>query len=479
MPTEKLNGYQVAKIIETYDNSQYVTNEAYYQGSNPTILSKSYSGDPDNRVPLPFGRRTVLDIMGYAFKPGNVNYIFDTIEENNEAEIEKIKEVFEDNRENMVSAEIFQDALIKGEGAELVYWEGGESLPQFVQIPREQCIFIYEDTVKRTLKYSIRYYTSTVINSDGKADEIKHADVYYPDTIEFFERKKTATNETVDPQIDTQTNTTEKTGAYTLVTEEPHFFGAVPLYPYRLNADRLGVFQPSIKMIDAMDDMTSDSILNALERFNDHYLALSKKLTATDVENIKETHVFDDLGGREEGNFVEFINRVMDINSTLEGFKTYERLYYELTGIPNLSDEKFHSQSGIAILYALIPFENLVTTFEVYFNIGMQYRLNLLNTVLGTNLKAEIEWNRNLPVDIMSRINEIVTLKREGLISTETALNRLPDQLIGDAEIEVEKIKAEKEENMALFETSMSEPTEEEDETDENTEVVEEDETRQ
>lgn len=457
----KYNGLQIAKIIQTYQNTQYETNAAYYLGSNPTITNKDFNGTPDNRVPLPFARRTVLDVLGYAYKPGYVNYVFDVIDDNNEQEVEKIEEIFEENIENMVSAEIFQDTLVKGEGAELIYFDGsktknGYMLPKFVKIPREQVIFLYEDDIEEKLKCSIRFYTSTIINDMGEAQKVKHADVYYKDIIQFFELKDYSIENTVDPQLDTQVNTVNKANTFQLVYEEKHFFGDIPLYPYRINSDRMGVFQPAIPIIDAMDDMTSDSILNALGRFNDHYLTLSKKLDAVSVQDIKEKKIFDDLGT--DGDFVQFINRQMDINSTVEGFKTYERLYYELTGIPQLSDEKFHAQSGIAILYALIPFENLVSTMQVYFDKGLKYRLKLINNLLKTAVKAKIEWKRNIPDDTSAKINEIMMLKREGLISTETALSRLPMELIDDVELEMEKIKTEKEENMALFESNFTEP---------------------
>lgn len=458
---ERINGQQVGKIIQTYDNSQYITNEAYYQGSNVTILTKTYNGQPDNRIPLPFGRRTVMNIMGYSYKPGYVNYVFENLE-NKEESIKKIEEIFEENKENIVSAEIYQDALVKGQGAELMWWEGGDTLPQFVQIPREQCIFIYEDTVKEKLKYSIRYYTSKTVDNNGEIVEVRHADVYYPDMIQFYESKSYSQTEEIDPQLTTQRNTTDTNSAYNLIREEPHFFGDVPLYPYDINSDKIGVFQPSIRIIDAIDDMSSDSVVNALGRFNDAILTLSKQLADDVIANIKDYRIMDNMGSREEGNFVEYVNRNIDIGSSIEGIKLYERLYYELTGVPNLSDEKFHAQSGIAIMYALIPFENQISTFEVYFNEGLMYRLQLINNLFNMDLQATIEWKRNLPENIQEKINEVILLKNAGLVSDETLLRRLPEEIVDDVELELEKVKEQREENIAMFENRMDEPMDEE-----------------
>ena len=37
-----LTGSQVGSIIDSFDNSQYITNEAYYQGQNLTLLNKDF-----------------------------------------------------------------------------------------------------------------------------------------------------------------------------------------------------------------------------------------------------------------------------------------------------------------------------------------------------------------------------------------------------------------------------------------------------
>ena len=133
--------------------------------------------------------------------------------------------------------------------------------------------------------------------------------------------------------------------------------------------------RPAISIIDILDNFGSDSIANAIDRFNETLMLFSKKLDSDTAESIKEYNIIDDLGSKIEGHFVEFLNRNMDINSTVEGFKIFERLYYELVGVPNLHDEKFGTKSGIAILYSLVPFENQVATFEMYFNRGLLYRI--------------------------------------------------------------------------------------------------------
>lgn len=461
-----LTSSQLVRIIQNNDNSQYITNEAYYQGKNPTIIQKDYDGVPDNRIPLPFARRTINDIVGYAYKPGNVRYTFDNAENSDES-IELIKQILDYNDEEIISGEIFQDALIKGEGCELQFVYDG--MPQFVQIPREQCIFIWKDQIKDELDYSIRYYETKTVDTDGSTIIIKHADVYYSDRIDYYEWKQIAANQDIDPQIKAQrTDEDTHTLSYRFIRSEEHYYEHVPLYPYRINSDLIGVFQPSNSIIDTLDNFGSDSIANAIDRFNETLMLLSKKIDSDTAENIKEYKIIDDLGPKMEGHFVEFLNRQMDITSTVEGFKIFERLYYELTGVPNLNDEKFNAKSGIAILYALVPFENAVSTYQMYFTRGLQHRIDLLNVICNklfnmapiiTNLK----WERNLPLDLQSLVNEIVTLKSAGILSDETLLKMLPDSIVEDVEYELEKVAEQKEKNMEMFNLRFQEPQEEDD----------------
>jgi SPP1 family phage portal protein len=204
-----------------------------------------------------------------------------------------------------------------------------------------------------------------------------------------------------------------------------------------------------------MDDFGSDSIANEIKRFNDTIMLLSKKIEDTTGENIKDYKIFDNLGGKEEGNFVEYLNRQMDITSTVEGFQLFERLYYELTGVPNLSDDKFNVKSGIAILYALVPFENLVSKFEIYFSRGLLHRLELINNIMvtlnKTPVKATLKWERNLPLDLQHIVDIVAKAKETGLLSDETLLKMFPEKVVTDVAEELEAVAEQKKKAIEEF----------------------------
>ncbi|MCP3678924.1 MAG: phage portal protein, partial [Gammaproteobacteria bacterium] len=223
-----------------------------------------------------------------------------------------------------------------------------------------------------------------------------------------------------------------------------------------------------IPIIDKLDDLGSDSIANAIDQFNDTILLLSKSIQESDVDKIKEWKILDDLGGKEEGNFAEFLQRNLNIEATLKSTETFERWYYELTGIPNLNDEKFNVKSGIAIAYALTNFENLVTTMEIYFTKSLQYRLKLIVNALrffgyiSEDVEATLDWTRNLPFDLREKTEVAAILKKEGLLSDETILKLFPKTLIANPVEEIKKRAEEKkqafQDNQDAVESMIKEP---------------------
>lgn len=462
-----LTGKQLTAIIKDYDNKQYAINETYYKGKNVEILTKGATKakdniKPNNIIPLPFARRTINDLMGYAYRPGNVSYMFD--ENQNEKSIETIKEIFENNDEPLESSEIFQDASIKGEGAELLYF--ADEQIQFAKVPREQCIFKYKDTIKdNELEHAIRFYKIIEVQTDGKDLIVHKAEVYTKTRIDYYQWEEKKDLRELSQKRDDEKFDTNFDKDYVYIESQLHPFGAVPLYPYKINSDKLGVFEPSIPLIDKLDGFGSDSIANSIDQFNDTILLLSKKLTPDMVKKIADTKVLDGLGSKAEGNFAEFLQKALDIDSTLESTKLFERWYYELTGIPNLHGEKFGLKSGIAIAYALVPFENLVTNMEIYFSKSLKYRLKLINNALVyfdksfEPVEASLKWKRNLPFDLKERVDIVVALKQANLLSDETLLKMFPENMVKDAEQEIikrrqediEEVKAISQQQQAMF----------------------------
>ena len=134
-----------------------------------------------------------------------------------------------------------------------------------------------------------------------------------------------------------------------------------------------------------------------------------------------------------------------------------------MTACPDMSDENFMAQSGEAIKYKLVGFENNASSIVARFTKAIQRRIELICNVL--NLKAsEAVWRdininfvRNLPQNLTETINLVNSLK--GTVSDATLLSQIP--FVTDVQSELEAVQKEREANMAMYGFGLTEDSEE------------------
>ena len=135
---------------------------------------------------------------------------------------------------------------------------------------------------------------------------------------------------------------------------------------------------------------------------------------------------------------------------------------YKVTACPDMADETFLAQSGTALAYKLVGFENVASGIVARFTKAIQRRIELICNIL--DMKASdaiwrdinINFVRNLPVNTAETVQLVNSLK--GTVSDKTLLSQLP--FIDDVQAELEAVKAQKEENMSLY--NFSSPAEDE-----------------
>lgn len=231
-----------------------------------------------------------------------------------------------------------------------------------------------------------------------------------------------------------------------LVKEEPHYFGLVPVVEYKNNEQEVGDFETVIPLIDAYDKLESDS-LNDFEYFTDAYLVLSGvSADSDDIKQMKENRV---LLLDEDSSASWLIKNGNDTN--IQNIKDRVQTdIHKFAKVPDLSDESFSGNtSGIAIKYKLYGTETIISTKERKFQKGLQRRIELLFNILalkGMNYdwrSIDINFTRNLP----SNINEVADIvqKLAGTVSRETLLAQIP--CVTNITAEIERIKEENERN--------------------------------
>lgn len=120
---------------------------------------------------------------------------------------------------------------------------------------------------------------------------------------------------------------------------------------------------------------------------------------------------------------------------------------------PDFNDEKFMAQSGIAMRYKLVGFENQASAIEAQMRKALQRRIELITGIL--NLKGEesiwrdvsIIFHRNLPENINEDVQMVNSLR--GLVSDETLLSLLP--FIDDPKAELERVREQQAANMSMY----------------------------
>ena len=402
----------------------------YYEGKH-AILNKSYS-DPSkecNHIVTNFCKIIADTYSGYICgKP--VRY---TSNDN----IDDVQEAINYNDDNSENMQWISNALVYGVGYEL-QWLDKYAQVRYAQVSPLNAFAIFDNTLDSELLYFIRWY---------KADNFTDDDIYY---IELY----TASNKITYKAHGLN-------GQLELVAEEAHFFGDVPVSVFTINDNEENIFNSIISLNDAYNELQSSEI-DDFNAWVDAYLTLTGcDLEDEDIAAMKENRVLVLPDGASANWLVKNAADTQIVNM-LDNIK---KNCFKVTACPDMADDNFLAQSGTALAYKLVGFENVASGIVARFTKAIQRRIELICNVL--NLKAsEAVWRdininfvRNLPTNITETIQLVNALK--GTVSDATLLAQLP--FIDDVESELEAVQKQKEENMALY--SFGTHTHEEEET--------------
>ena len=397
--------------------------EKYLLGRNPTIVDKPETPSPDNRVPVPIGSRIVQIRKGYFAKPGNIRY---TSPDSNY--IERVKEIFDYNDEELKSSELYEMAAGLGYCFELLSYNMSGDIKQYVIDPRNGYMVRSEDLDMIPLGFA--YY---VYNIDTREETMT---VYYKNDILTYKK--------------------DNSNQWVVAEQMLHPFGDVPAVEYVCNRYALPIYFNVISLIDELDKTISNSYANELERFAQSYLLMLKRFNnATDpdtgltyMELLKDRRLFDGLG---EGESITDVNQAIGFltkpsrgQDAAEAADRYERLIYNMSMTADPNGENIGVSSGIALKLKLLPMEWATSGDEAYFSKGLQERLRLIGNVLFAleNASPEmvtINFIRNIPVDVMALAEEAGAL--QGILSKETILEQFPASIVPNVADELDRLE--------------------------------------
>ena len=391
----------------------------YYDGKH-AILEKSYvdSTKKCNRIVTNYCKIITDTYSGYICgKP--VSY-------SSNDDITDVQEVINYNDDNAENIAFCTNALTYGVAYEL-QWIDKYSKNRYSQVSPLNAFAIYDNTLDNNLLYFVRWYDSNSIDDD----EVKFVEVYDSKTIKTYKVRGIG-------------------GSLEFVEEVPHYFGDVPVSVFWLNEDTEdNIFNCIISLNDAYNELQSSEV-DDFSAFCDAYLTLvGMDADNDDISAMKENRVLI----LPEGGSAGWLTKNASDTQIVNMLDNIKKNIFKVTACPDMADESFLAQSGTALAYKLVGFENVASGIVAKFTKAIQRRIELTCNVL--NLKASdavwrdinINFVRNLPVNITETIQLVNSLK--GTVSDATLLSQLP--FIDDVQAELEAVQKQKKENIDIY----------------------------
>lgn len=364
---------------------------------------------PDNRIAVNFAKY-IVDTMNGFFIGIPIKI---TCDDKAVAGYVEFLDQYNDQDDN--NAELSKICSIYGKGYEMYYVDQEGKIGITYLTPMD-AFMIYDDSVLERPLYFVRLYIDT--------DNVLHGSVSDEEKVRYFVQK----------------------GKIVWEEEKAHGFSGVPATEYRENAERMGIFEPVLTMIDAYNKAVSEKA-NDVDYFADAYL----KILGTLLEEDEIKHIRDDriinFDGDTEKLIVEFLQKPNGDETQENLINRLEKLIFQISMVANISDENFGTSSGIALKYKLQAMSNLAKTKERKFTSGMnrRYKLIFSNPVSGMKeddwVKLKFKFTPNFPANILEESQIAGNLS--GITSQKTQLKVL--SVVDSVDEEIQQIEKEEE----------------------------------
>ena len=426
---DDLNSKRLTKIIRYHREHilpELKFNKGYYDGTGQQIMNRVLedTSKPNNKIVKNYCKTIVENFRGYIC---GIPITYSPVETGKE--IWQLIDVLKSNDYQNSDSEWLKNALIYGFAPQLCYINEKQE-KRFKNLSPEQVIPIYSADLDEELLYVIYYYPITDWDSDAWTERYS-INVYDAETISHFTCDSSFANLIPDGEI------------------ERHYFDEVPFSIFYLTDDGESIFKCVIGLQDAYNKLLSDSV-NDWESFVDAYLVLTNiTADAEDIAAMKENRVLL-LDDDATAAYLTKSTNDTKVDRLLEEINT---AIHTIANSPDFSSEEFGSgvSSGIALQFKLVGFNNIAANIETQFKKAIQHRIKLLNNVFTlVDMEAfdiDISFTHNLPQNIADVAETINKLR--GLVSDETLIAQLP--FVSDVNAELEKLEAQKENSISLY----------------------------
>ena len=364
---------------------------------------------PDNRIAVNFAKY-ITDTMNGFFIGNPIK-----LQSDDETVLDYVELLDQYNNQDDNNAELSKTCSIFGSGYEMYYVDENGQIGITYLTPIE-AFMIYDDSILQNPRYFVRLYLDT--------DNVVHGSVSDESTVKYFEIR----------------------GKLTFIPEyeHPHGFDGVPATEYLENAERQGIYESVLTMINAYNKAISEKA-NDVDYFADAYLkVLGTLLDEDEIKHIRDDRIIN-FDGDTEKVIVEFLQKPNGDETQEHLIDRLERLIFQISMVANISDENFGTSSGIALKYKLLAMSNLVKTKERKFTSGMnrRYKLIFSNPVSGMKkddwVKIRYQFTLNYPANLLEESQIAGNLA--GITSQETQLKVL--SVVDNVQQEIERMETE------------------------------------
>lgn len=389
-----------------------------YDGKH-SILQKAYADDSKecNHIVTNFCKIIADTYNGYI--------VGRPISYTSNQDIADIQECINYNDSNAEDIAFCKNALVYGVAYEL-QWIDSAAQVRFSQVNPLNAFAIFDNTLDSELLYFVRWYEVDCFDDNNEfiveaysATSCKRYKVHgIGGTLEFIE-------------------------------EIPHYFNDVPVSVFYLNEDESNIFDSVVSLNDAYNELQSAEI-DDFQAWVDSYLLLQGADADEDDLNKMKTNRTLILP---ESASAQWLTKNANDTQIVNMLENIKENIFKVSACPDMADDNFMAQSGTALAYKLVGFENVASGIVARFTKAIQRRIELICNIL--NLKAtdavwrdiNINFVRNLPVNITETIQLVNSLK--GTVSDKTLLSQIP--FIDDVDFELEAVQQQKKNNMDLF----------------------------
>lgn len=432
----------LTKLIRRFKSEQipvFIKEQKYYEVKTEILSRTMTDGKPNNQLAHGFCRYiTNMATSYFAGKP--IRYSFTAKSKDDEQETAKYKEalltVLKQNYIDSLNFEVSKEASKKGIGFYLMFSNESSEL-RIKKMDAETIIPIYSSSLDEFLEAAVHIWSDYDIDGLLIAE---YADVY--DDMQIYHYRRLS-GEMVF-------------GEYK--NPEYHKMGDIPVIIVWNNEEQMGDYETIITLNDAYDNAQSDTA-NDMDYFTDAYLCITgassmveAALTDEEAENgeaaaknlRKNRILFLDDHGQ-----AEWLTKTVN-DAANENYKTrlYKDIFF-LSQVPALTDESFSGNlSGIAIKYKMTGLEELAIMKENKMRSAQTKMFKIITSFLNTKMNKqwdpdiiEQKYDRNFVDNISDIITDVRNI--DGIVSKETQLDMLPQNIVSDTMKEIERIQQE------------------------------------